>query len=158
MHILSYVLTQFAVNRKTPKAVTDGIRAVAILMEDTYVLHITDNITNMVKNKIKEYVESLTMSIGDLRDAVEHIRDAAKTTWMTLLTAFGNLLTSLCKSLTSSWKNGGDRSTCTTSPQNDMNTSWDVPLQILYDPSNVSDKHFICSDALQCPLIHTLRF
>jgi hypothetical protein len=63
MHILSYVLLQFAVNGKTPKLVTDRIRVVAILMEDAYVLHIADSITDIVKKKIEEQMETFTGSM-----------------------------------------------------------------------------------------------
>ena len=79
MYILFHVLLQFSVNGKTLKPITDGIRAVTFLMEDTYALHIADRITDMVKKKIEEQIKMLSTSIGDMREVVEHVRDAAKT-------------------------------------------------------------------------------
>ena len=61
-----------------PKALTDGIRAVAILMADAAAQHMADEITAVVKTQLQEHLEAFTTDVETMRDAVEHVTRAAK--------------------------------------------------------------------------------
>jgi len=56
--------------------VTDGIRAVAFLMEDAHIQHITNTIAARVRSHLTDHIESLTMNTEDMHNAVEHITSA----------------------------------------------------------------------------------
>ena len=76
---LSYVLLQLAsVASRGPKALTDGIRAVAFLLTDANRQQTADAITTSVKSQLDEYMESFAANVETMRDAVEHVTAAAK--------------------------------------------------------------------------------
>jgi uncharacterized membrane-anchored protein YhcB (DUF1043 family) len=78
LQLLAHILLQFGVTNKLPKPITDGIRAVAFLIEDAHNQQIADSIAEMVKIQIREQMESFNSDVETMRDAVEHITDAAK--------------------------------------------------------------------------------
>jgi predicted nucleic acid-binding Zn-ribbon protein len=61
-----------------PKALTDGIRAVAFLLTDVNRQQTADAITTSVKSQLDEYMETFAANVETMRDAVEHIMAAAK--------------------------------------------------------------------------------
>ena len=76
---LSYVLLQLAsAVSRGPKALTDGIRAVAFLLTDTDKQQTADTIMASVKTQLDEYMETFAANIETMRDAVEHVTAAAK--------------------------------------------------------------------------------
>jgi methyl-accepting chemotaxis protein len=78
LHILSHILLQFSISNKLPKPVTDGIRAVAFLMEDTHTQQIADSIADAVKVQLSNHIESFVTNIENIRDVVEHVTNATK--------------------------------------------------------------------------------
>ena len=79
LHILAHILLQFGITNKLPKPVTDGIRAVAFLIEDAHGQQTATNITEIVKTQLQEQMETFTADMEAMRDAVEHVTEAAKT-------------------------------------------------------------------------------
>lgn len=76
---LSYVLLQLAsAASRGPKALTDGIRAVALLLTDANRQQTADAITASVKTQLNEYMETFAANVETMRDAVEHVTAAAK--------------------------------------------------------------------------------
>jgi methyl-accepting chemotaxis protein len=76
---LSHILLQLGTAAmRMPKALTDGIRAVAILMTDAAAQHMADEITAVVKTQLQEHLEAFTDDIETMRDAIEHVTGAAK--------------------------------------------------------------------------------
>jgi len=63
---------------KLPKPMTDGIRVVAFLMEDAHIQQITYTIATMVKSHLTDHIDSPTLNMEDMQDAVEHITSATK--------------------------------------------------------------------------------
>lgn len=78
LQLLAHILLQFGVTNKLPKPITDGIRAVAFLIEDAHNQQIADSIAEMVKIQIREQMESFNSDVETMRDAGEHITDTAK--------------------------------------------------------------------------------
>jgi len=78
LHILSHILLQFGVTNKLLKPITDSIRAVAFLMEDTYTQQITDNIAMRVNAQLTNHMETFAANVNNMRDMVEHVTRAAK--------------------------------------------------------------------------------
>jgi methyl-accepting chemotaxis protein len=76
LRILAHILLQFGVTNKLPKLIMDGIRAVAFL--DTHNQQIADNIAEIIKLQLGEQMESFNLDVEAMRDAVEHITEAAK--------------------------------------------------------------------------------
>ena len=79
LHILAHVLLQLGATNKSPKPITDGIRAVAFLIEDTHNQLTADRIAEAVKSQLGEQMEGFNSDMEAMRDAVEHVTDAAKT-------------------------------------------------------------------------------
>ena len=79
LHILAHVLLQLGATNKSPKPITDGIRAVAFLIEDTHNQLTADRIAEAIKSQLGEQMEGFNSDMEAMRDAVEHVTDAAKT-------------------------------------------------------------------------------
>ena len=78
LHILAHILLQFGITNKLPKPVTDGIRVVAFLIKDAYGQQTASNITEIIKTQLQEQMETFTVDMEAMRDAVEHVTEAAK--------------------------------------------------------------------------------
>jgi gas vesicle protein len=81
LQTLSHVLLQFghaAAGLRMSKTLTDGIRAVALLLAEAGSQQLATEITATIKNQLQEYMESFTTDIETMRDAVEHVTGAAK--------------------------------------------------------------------------------
>ena len=63
---------------KGPKALTDGIRAVAFLLTDINRQQTTDAITDSVKAHLDKYMETFAANIEMMRDAMEYVTMATK--------------------------------------------------------------------------------
>jgi hypothetical protein len=61
-----------------PKVITDGIRAVAFLMTDAGAQQMVSEISEIVKTQIQEQMETFNVNVEMMRDAVEHITNAAR--------------------------------------------------------------------------------
>jgi hypothetical protein len=77
-HILAHILLQFGVNNKLLKSITDGIRVVAFLIEDTYNQQTANNIIEIIKIQLQKQIEVLMADMETMRDIVEHITEATK--------------------------------------------------------------------------------
>jgi hypothetical protein len=76
---LSHILLQLGTAAvRMPKVLTDGIRAVTILMADAAAQHMADEITTMVKTQLQEHLEAFVTNMETMRDTVEHVTGAAK--------------------------------------------------------------------------------
>ena len=76
---LSYLLLQLvSMASRGPKALTDGIRAVALLLTDVNRQQMADMITASVKTQLNKYMEAFATSVETMCDAVEHVMTAAK--------------------------------------------------------------------------------
>ena len=79
LQTLSHILFQFGQPAiRMPKALTDGIRAVAFLLADASAQQMADMITATVKSQLQECMASFTTEVETMRDAVEHVTVAAK--------------------------------------------------------------------------------
>jgi len=76
---LSHILLQLGMAAvRMPKVLTDGIRAIVILMANTAAQHMADEITTIVKTQLQEQLETFSSSVETMRDAIEHITGVAK--------------------------------------------------------------------------------
>jgi hypothetical protein len=79
LQTLSHILFQFGNTAiRLLKALMDGIRAVAFLLEDASAQYMADMITATIKSQLKECIEAFTTKVETMRDAVEHVTVAAK--------------------------------------------------------------------------------
>ena len=79
LQILAHVLSQLVSTAfKMPKALTDGIAAIAILIDDLVTQQLINDVVTAVKTQLQEHLDSFTSNIEVMRDTVEHITDAAK--------------------------------------------------------------------------------
>ena len=79
LQTLSHILLQFGnTATRMPKALSDGIKAIAVLMADAAAQHMADEITMMIKTQLSEHMETFTAEVETLRDAVEHVTGATK--------------------------------------------------------------------------------
>jgi hypothetical protein len=79
LQTLSHILLQFGnAATKMPKALSDGIKAIAVLMADAAAQHMADEITMMVKTQLSKHMEAFTAEVETLQDTVEHITGATK--------------------------------------------------------------------------------
>ena len=78
LRILSHILLQFGVSNKLPRSVTEGIRAVTFLMEDTHTQQITDSMAEHVKSLLSNHMESFGVNIDNIRETVGHVTNATK--------------------------------------------------------------------------------
>jgi soluble cytochrome b562 len=76
--MLAHVLLQLGITKKLPKPVTDGIRAIAFLIEDTHSQQIAGMIVEGIKLQLGEQMEGFNSDMEAMRDAVEHVTDTAK--------------------------------------------------------------------------------
>jgi hypothetical protein len=61
---LSHILLQLETTAvRMPKVLTDGIRAIAILMADAAAQHIADEITTIVKTQLQEHLEAFATNM-----------------------------------------------------------------------------------------------
>jgi septal ring factor EnvC (AmiA/AmiB activator) len=63
---------------KVPGVITDGIRAVVLLMADAGAQQMANKILEMVKLQIQEQMENFNVNIEMVRNAVEHITNATR--------------------------------------------------------------------------------
>ena len=76
---LSHILLQLGTTTvRMPKVLTDGIRAIAILMANAAAQHMADEITKIVKAQLQEHLEDFTTNVETMRDAVKYVAGAAK--------------------------------------------------------------------------------
>ena len=74
---LAHVLFQLGVpTTRTPKIVTDGIRAVAFLIADAAAQQMAGEITTLVKSQLQDHLGEFNDSVETMRDAVEHVSGA----------------------------------------------------------------------------------
>jgi gas vesicle protein len=79
LQTLSHILLQFGnAAIKVPKTLTDGIRAVAILIADARAQQMAEEITTAVKIQLQEQMETFNTHVENMRDTVEHVTEAAK--------------------------------------------------------------------------------
>jgi hypothetical protein len=79
LQTLSHILLQFGNTAiKMPKTLTDGIRAVAILIANAGAQQMAEEITTAVKIQLQEQMETFNTHVENMRDAVEHVMEAAK--------------------------------------------------------------------------------
>ena len=78
LRILSHILLQFGVSNKLPRSVTEGIRAVTFLMEDTHTQQIMDSMAERVKSLLSNHMESFGVNIDNIRETVGHVTNATK--------------------------------------------------------------------------------
>jgi hypothetical protein len=79
LQTLAHVLLQFGnASIKMPKVIMDGIRAVAFLMANTNTQQMANKVAEMVKIQIQEQMEAFNTNVETMRDAVEHVTNAAR--------------------------------------------------------------------------------
>ena len=79
LHILAHVLSQLgSAASKMPKALTDGIKAVVILMNDYASQQIVNEIVTSVATHLKEHLDAFSSNVENMRDAVEHVTTISK--------------------------------------------------------------------------------
>jgi methyl-accepting chemotaxis protein len=79
LHILAHILTQLgSAANKMPRALSDGILAIALLMDDHAAQQLTNNIVSAVKGQLQEHLDTFVANVDTMRDAVEHVTDATK--------------------------------------------------------------------------------
>jgi hypothetical protein len=79
LQTLANVLLQLvSAGSKMPKALTDGILATAILINDYATQNLVSEIVATVKNQLQEHLDSFSANVETMRDAVEHVTGAAK--------------------------------------------------------------------------------
>lgn len=79
LHTLAQILSQIgSTANKMPKALTDSIFAVAILMTDLATQHMANEIVSMIKTQLQEHLDTFASNVDTMRDAVEHVTGAAK--------------------------------------------------------------------------------
>jgi len=79
LQTLAHILLQFrhwAV--KMSKPLMEGIRSIALLITNAAAQNMADDITMMVKEQLQEHMENFNTNVETMRDAVEHITEAAK--------------------------------------------------------------------------------
>ena len=79
LQTLAHILLQFGHSAaKMSKPLMEGIRSVAFLIADAAAQNMADDITTMVKEQLQEHMETFNMNVETMRDAVEHVTEAAK--------------------------------------------------------------------------------
>ena len=79
LQIIAHVLSQLgSAANKMPKALTDGIFAVVVLINDYASQQVVNEIVETVKVQLQEHLDSFTANVETMRDAVEHVTGAAK--------------------------------------------------------------------------------
>ena len=74
---LAHILFQLSVpTARTPKPVTDGVRAVAFLVADAAAQQMANEIVLMVKTQLQDHLGDFNNSVETMRDAVEHVSGA----------------------------------------------------------------------------------
>ena len=61
-----------------PKAFTDGITAVVVLMNDYAAQQVVNDIVVAITTHLQEHLDVLSSNVDTMRDAVEHVTTAAK--------------------------------------------------------------------------------
>jgi hypothetical protein len=78
LQTLAHVLLQVGnALTKIPRIVIDGIRVVAFLMADAGVQQMANEILAMITWQLQDQMETFNVNIDTMRDAVEHIMNAA---------------------------------------------------------------------------------
>jgi hypothetical protein len=79
LQVLAHVLSQLgAAANKMPKAFTDGITAVVLLMNDYAAQQTINEIVGAVTTHLQEHLDTFSSNVETMRDAVEHVTIAAK--------------------------------------------------------------------------------
>ena len=79
LQTIAHVLSQLgSAANKMPKALTDGIFAVVVLINDYAGQHLVNEIVETVKVQLQEHLDSFTANVETMQDAVEHVTGAAK--------------------------------------------------------------------------------
>ena len=79
LQTLAHILLQFGHSAaKISKPLMEAIRSVALLIADAAAQNMADDITTMVKEQLQEHMENFNMNVETMRDAVEHVTEAAK--------------------------------------------------------------------------------
>ena len=79
LQVLAHVLSQLgSAANKMPKAFTDAITAVVVLVNDYAAQQTTNDIVAAVTTHLQEHLESFATNVENMRDAVEHVTVAAK--------------------------------------------------------------------------------
>jgi len=79
LQTLAHIPLQFGHSAmKKSKPLMEGIRSIALLIADVAAQNMVDDITMMVKEQLQEHMENFNMNVETMRDAVEHVTEAAK--------------------------------------------------------------------------------
>ena len=79
LQTLAHILLQFRHSAtKMSKPLMERIRSIAFLIANTAAQNMADDITTMVKEQLQEHMETFNMNVETMRDAVEHVTEAAK--------------------------------------------------------------------------------
>ena len=79
LQVLAHVLSQLgSAASKMPKAFTDAITAVVVLVNDYAAQQVINDIVAAVTTHLQEHLDSFTSNVENMRDAVEHVTTAAK--------------------------------------------------------------------------------
>jgi hypothetical protein len=79
LQIIAHALSQLGVAaNKMPKALTDGISAIVVLINDYATQQIANEIVETVKTQLQEHLDAFTSNVETMRDAVEHVTGATK--------------------------------------------------------------------------------
>lgn len=79
LQALAHALSQIGLAaNKMPKALTDSISAIAVLINDYATQCMVSDIVTAVKTQLQEHLDTFTSNVETMRDAVEHVTGAAK--------------------------------------------------------------------------------
>jgi hypothetical protein len=79
LQVLAHALSQLgSAANKMPKALTDGISSIVVLINDYAAQQLANEIVATVKAQLQEHIDSFSTNVETMRDAVEHVTNAAK--------------------------------------------------------------------------------
>lgn len=79
LQTLAHALSQIGLAaNKMPKALTDSITAIVVLINDYATQQTVSDIVTAVKTQLQEHLDTFTSNVETMRDAVEHVTGAMK--------------------------------------------------------------------------------
>jgi hypothetical protein len=79
LQVLAHVISQLgSAASKMPKAFTDAVTAVVVLVNDYATQQVTNDIVAAVTTHLQEHLDTFSSNVETMRDAVEHVTIAAK--------------------------------------------------------------------------------